>query len=116
MIRRAAPSRQGAGVSGGGPEPRRRAGRVPGTASRTAIRLHVRRLVLEGVARADRGRVVSAMAAHLAELIERAPAFDWSRAASRGRVDGGTVSSQATPDEIGRHVARQIFTGVMRRG
>jgi len=94
--------------------PVRRRGHARRAPSDTALRLRIGRLVLAGMSRADERRVTAAMASHLAALIDRTPGLDWSRVPSLGRLDGGTVSSRATPDEIGQHLATRIFGGLMR--
>ncbi len=94
--------------------PVRRGGHARQAPSNTALRLRIGRLVLDGMSRADERRVTAAMASHLAALIDRTPGLDWSRVPSLGRLDGGTVSSRATPDEIGQHLATRIFGGLMR--
>ena len=81
---------------------------------RTVVRLYVRRLVLEGISPADRTRVTSAMAKRLAELVGGAPGFEASAARNLERLDGGTVSTRATPEDIGRHLATRIFGGLTR--
>jgi hypothetical protein len=89
----------------------RGAARLSETSAPPALRVHVGRLVLQGAARADERRITASMAAHLAAFVEGA-GLDWAAVTRLARVDGGTISSRATPDEIGRHLAHSIIRGL----
>jgi hypothetical protein len=95
---------------------RRRTGdtaRTGTTAPRTTLRIAVGRMTLEGRSRAEHGRVSAAMAATLARLIDGTPEFDWTAAGGAARLDAGAVPAGATPEHIGRQLARRLFRRLM---
>lgn len=89
------------------------AARTDTTAPRTSLRIAVGRMTLEGRSRAEHGRVSAAMAATLARLIDGTPDFDWTAAGGVARLDAGAVPAGATPEHIGRQLARRLFRRLM---
>jgi len=93
---------------------RRGSGPGPSTGpGRTAVRVDIGRMTLEGRPRGDAARVSRAMAAALARL---AGGLDWSAAAAVGRLDGGAVPADATPEAIGRQLASRLLRRLAVRG
>lgn len=86
----------------------------PARSGRTVLRVHVGRLAIDGLSRGDERRITSAMGKRLAALVDARPGLDWSAVSNVDRVDGGTVPAGATPAELGRHLATQIFRGLTR--
>ncbi len=85
------------------------AARTDAPAPRTSLRIAVGRMTLEGRSRAEHGRVSAAMAATLARLVDGTPEFDWAAAGGIARLDAGAVPARATPEHIGRQLARRLF-------
>ncbi len=81
---------------------------------RTVLNFHVERMTLEGISRADSGRVTAAMRRKLAELA--GATADLGRASNSRieRFDGGSIAAGSRPEEIGQHIAMQIFKGLTR--
>jgi hypothetical protein len=73
------------------------------------LRLHIDRLTLPGMSRANSGRVVGALQRELAKLAGGSPRRRWRNLSVIGRLDGGTVREGARPEQLGEHLAAQIF-------
>jgi hypothetical protein len=61
------------------------------------------------MSRADTARVVAAMKKNLAKLASQFPGRNWQDVAAIDRLDGGTLRAGARPEQIGEHLAAQIF-------
>ena len=112
----AAPGGARGAVSPAGPVRTPRASR-PGRAApaaRTAIRVAIDRIAIEGRSRADHARAADAFAGALASLADAAPGLDWPAATGVARLDAGTVPARATPEEIGRHLAASLLERLSR--
>ena len=109
----AAPGGARGPVSPAGPVRTPRASR-PGRAARTAIRVAIDRIAIEGRSRADHARAADAFAGALASLADAAPGLDWPAATGVARLDAGTVPARATPEEIGRHLAASLLERLSR--
>ncbi|MGA3006909.1 MAG: hypothetical protein ABSE59_03355 [Opitutaceae bacterium] len=73
------------------------------------LQFQIGRLTLPGMSRADTARVVDAMQAGLAKLARQFPGRDWRKLSALPRLDGGTLRVGARPEQIGEHLATQIF-------
>jgi hypothetical protein len=73
------------------------------------LRFNIGRLTLPGMSRADTARVVAAMKKDLAKLASQFPGRNWQDVAAIDRLDGGTLRAGARPEQIGEHLAAQIF-------
>lgn len=83
------------------------------------VRLHVDRLVLDGiaVACADRPRLKAAFEAELERLIGEGGldgSFDRGLGVPSVRADGFRYERGAGPDEIGRRIAGALYGGLRR--
>jgi hypothetical protein len=85
--------------------------RSPATTS--TLRFHIGRLTIEGLARSKGIRVAEAIRGRLIELasMEAAP----PAASHLDRIDGGLVPRGASAEEIGSHIALQIFKKLGRK-
>ncbi len=80
---------------------------------RTAnIRFDIERLTLEGLPRANQKNVIAAMQQRLTDLAGESPQLNWSTLQAPYRIDGGEISSEATSEDIGSHLATQIMRGL----
>jgi hypothetical protein len=61
------------------------------------------------MSRADTTRVVEAMKQGLAKLANKFPGRNWQGLSAIDRLDGGTIRAGAKPEQIGEHLATQIF-------
>jgi len=84
----------------------RAASRAPGG---TSLRFHIDRLTLPHMSRADSARVVAALQKKLSHLVSQAPRRDWRRLSALDRLDGGTIPPGSKPEQLGEHLAAQIF-------
>jgi hypothetical protein len=73
------------------------------------LRFHIDRVTLPGMSRADTNRVVEAMKKDLAKLANKFPGRNWQALSAIDRLDGGTLRAGARPEQIGEHLAAQIF-------
>lgn len=78
-------------------------------AASATLRFNIERLTLPGMSRADTTRVVEAMKQGLAKLANRFPGRNWQGLSAIDRLDGGTIRAGAKPEQIGEHLATQIF-------
>jgi hypothetical protein len=78
-------------------------------AAGVTLQFHIDRLTLPGLSRADAARAVEAMKQGLGRLAAQSPERNWRRLSVVGRVDGGTLPAGARPEQIGEHLAAQIF-------
>jgi len=75
------------------------------------VRIHIRELVLEGIAFGDRHRVADALQSELSRLAMSRPAPTFAPSAEN--LDAGAFNvSRNVP--LGAQVARQIFAGLKR--
>ncbi len=74
-----------------------------------AIRFHIGRLSLPDMSRADAQRVVGAMRLELTRLAGALPVRGLRNRRVAGRQDGGTLRAGARPEEMGEHLAAQIY-------
>jgi len=79
------------------------------------VRLHIERLVLDGVpvAQADRARLLSVVESELGRLLATrglpdAAAAGWATPA----VDGGSIAPTPNATKFGRDVARAVYRGL----
>ncbi len=79
---------------------------------RTVLSFHIQRLTLEGISRADAGRVTAAMRRKITELAGTTAALSRASAARIEKFDGGSIAAGSSPEEIGQHIATQIFKGL----
>ena len=79
---------------------------------RTVLSFHIQRLTLEGISRADAGRVTAAMRRKIAELAGTTAALSRASAAEHRAVRRGIGAAGSSPEEIGQHIATQIFKGL----
>jgi hypothetical protein len=77
------------------------------------LRIHIDRLTLAGMSRADADLVTSVMRRKLATLARQTPQSKWTEA-HLDRLDGGAVPSDIRPEDLGAHLAAQIFRKVSR--
>ncbi len=106
-------------VVGGVPSPRDNHGVLRGEGtpptmgrnftSRVTLKFNVGRITLPGMSRADTARVVDAMKKDLAKLASQFPGRNWQDVSAIDRLDGGTLGAGARPEQIGEHLAAQIF-------
>jgi hypothetical protein len=61
------------------------------------------------MSRADTSRVMDAMKKGLAKLANQSPGRDWQALSAIDRLDGGTLPAGARPEQIGEHLAAQVF-------
>ncbi len=78
----------------------------------TNIRFHIERVTLEGLPRANQKNVIAAMQQKLTDLATESPQLNWSKLQAPFRIDGGEISSEATSEDIGSHLATQIMRGL----
>ena len=113
--RSSAPVVGGPAVSGaaGHPPQSQNGAPAPSVApGRTVLSFHIQRLTLEGISRADAGRVTAAMRRKIAELAGTTAALSRSSSSRIERFDGGSIAAGSSPEEIGQHIATQIFKGL----
>jgi hypothetical protein len=89
-----------------GNSPGRPANRTTGGVT---MQVHIDRVTLPTMSRADTTRVVHAMEKGLAKLANQSPARDWQALSAIDRLDGGILPDGARPEQIGEHLAAQIF-------
>ncbi len=83
------------------------AGRPAGGVS---LSFQIDHLTLPHMSRADSARVVAAMKKKLATLAGQATRRDWRHLSAIDRLDGGTIQPGTKPEQLGEHLAAQIFT------
>lgn len=86
----------------------------PAAPGGTTVHLNIERLVVEGVSRQDQGRMTRAMERHFTRLAQSAKGFDWQDLSSLERIDARDFPPGSTAEDIGRHVAMEIFRGLKR--
>jgi hypothetical protein len=82
------------------------------------VRVHVERLVVDGVPLPwrDRARLEAAVVAELARLFGAAPRPPASIALARVQAPGVTIRRPATAAAVGASVARAVHAGVLSAG
>jgi hypothetical protein len=78
------------------------------------LKLHIDRLTLPGMSRADTARVVETIKKELAKLANKFPGRNWQDVSAVDRLDGGTIRAGAKPEQVGEHLAAQIFRRLPR--
>jgi hypothetical protein len=78
-------------------------------ASGVTLQFHIDRVTLPSMSRADTTRVMDAMKQGLAKRANQFRGRDWQALSTIDRLDGGTLPAGARPDQIGEHLAAQIF-------
>ncbi|MGP0063413.1 MAG: hypothetical protein ACLQGP_07430 [Isosphaeraceae bacterium] len=81
---------------------------------RTVLNFHVERMTLEGISRADAGRVAAAMRRKIAELSRTTAVLSRASPTRIARFDGGIIVAGSSPEQIGQHIAIQIFKRLTR--
>lgn len=84
---------------------------------RSSIHLHIEELVLDGFAPGDRHRIGETVEIELRRLLEvRHPAATFRQSSETDHVDAGEfkVSSGATAQTIGGHVAASVYRGLIQ--
>jgi len=82
--------------------------------SRVTMHFQIDRMTLPGMSRPDTTRVVAAMKQGLARLASKFPGRNWQGLSAIDRLDGGTLPAGARPEQIGEHLAAQIFRRLSR--
>jgi hypothetical protein len=108
MVMNGAVSQQTPGQSGrqNGESTGQSANRLTGGVT---MQFHIGRMTLPAMSRADTTRVVDAMKKGLAKMASQSPERDWQGLSAVDRLDGGTLPAGARPEQIGEHLAAQIF-------
>ena len=73
------------------------------------LHFHIDRLTLTGLPRINQESVVDAMQKRLSSLAKQMPTLNWSQLSAPFKIDGGEVSFDATSEQIGNHLAKQIM-------
>jgi hypothetical protein len=79
------------------------------TTGGVTMQFHIDRVTLPTMSRADSTRVMDAMKKGLTKLANQFPGRDWQSLSAIDRLDGGTLRPGARPEQIGEHLAAQIF-------
>ena len=92
-------------------------GTEPGAAMRTnqtVVHLNIGRMTIQGVSHGDHQRMRRAMEREFSRLAVTARNMDWRSASSVERMDPRTFPAGASAEEIGRHLAAEIFRELRR--
>jgi hypothetical protein len=73
------------------------------------VNFHIKRLVIEGASHSEAMRVAEALRGRLAELPMASMA---AKTASIGRLDAGVLPPPSNAEQIGHHIAGQIFANL----
>ena len=84
------------------------------TAGGVTMQFHIDRVTLPAMSRADTTRVMDAMKKGLAKRANQSPGRNWQALSAIDRLDGGTLPTGARPEQIGEHLATQIFRRLSR--
>src|SRR5689334_13279876 len=95
----------------------RTAGLTPGpqhapTAAGVTVHLNIERLIVNGISHSDATRMIRALKAEFTRLVESIPDFDWRTVSHLERIDATAYRAGATAEEIGQHIASEIFRGL----
>jgi hypothetical protein len=82
--------------------------------SGVTLKFHIGRMTLPGMSRADTTRVVEAIKKELAKLANKFPGRTWQDVSAVDRLDGGSIRAGARPEQVGEHLAAQIFRRLSR--
>ena len=77
--------------------------------SHTNLNFHIGRLILTGLPRINQESVVEAMQRRLSVLATQMPDFNWNQILIPLKINGGEISSDATSEQLGDHLATQIM-------
>lgn len=77
--------------------------------SHTNLNFHIGRLTLTGLSRINQERVVEAVQRKLSVLATQMPDFNWNQIGAPLKINGGEISSDATSEQLGDHLATQIM-------
>ena len=75
----------------------------------TNLNFHIGRLTLTGLSRINQESVVEAMQRKLSVLATQMPDFNWNQILAPLKINGGEISSDATSEQLGDHLATQIM-------
>lgn len=81
-------------------------------ASQTQLHLNIEHLKVEGVSHREQARMTGALQQEFTRLVEASPDLDWQALSSLDRISARPFPAGATAEEIGRHVAFEIFRGL----
>jgi len=77
--------------------------------SHTNLNFHIDCLTLTGLSRINQESVVEAMQRKLSVLATQMSDFNWNQIVAPLKINGGEISSDATSEQLGDHLATQIM-------
>ena len=83
-------------------------------ANHTNLHFHIDRLTLAGLPRINQDGVVDAMQRRLTTLVTEMSYLNWSQISAPIKINGGEISSDATSEQLGTHLANEIMRHIAR--
>jgi hypothetical protein len=83
------------------------------SSNRLNLNFHIGRLTLTGLSQINQQSVVDAMQRRLSALAMQMPDLNWSHISSPFKINGGEISSDATSQQVGDHLAKQIMQHIV---
>ncbi len=84
-------------------------GRQHAATTPSSVNLNIERLTLHGIAPQQQTAITRAIQHEFSKLVEASPDLDWNTLRGIDRITASDYRAGASPEEIGRHVAREIF-------
>jgi hypothetical protein len=87
----------------------------PHAPGRTVLSVRIERMTLEGISRADADRVATGIRRKIADLAGATALPSRAPAALIESFDGGSIAGGSSPEQMGEHIAREIFKALTSR-
>jgi hypothetical protein len=85
-----------------------------GGAKQTQVHLNIGRLSVAGMSHREQSRMTDALQQEFTWLVEASPEVDWQALSGLDRIGARPFPAGSTAEDIGRHVASEIFRGLRR--
>jgi hypothetical protein len=85
-----------------------------GGAKQTHVHLNIARLSVAGMSHREQSRMSGALQQEFTRLVEASPEVDWQALSGLDRINTRPFPAGSTAEDIGRHVASEIFCGLRR--